>query len=194
MAKKAPKKAKKVTNGGHVPRTKKTAPGSAALKGLGPVERTEDQVRELFLKHRNPWNAAQASLKSAKKRLADVVAALKNDGFKKKQMEIADMFGEVKGEARVTAEVADRLQVARWLGHPMGAQLDLFAQPDRTPITESAYDAGKMASMQNEGRKPPHAPETEAYRSWMSGYEDHQRELAGKFKSTGQHAAPTAAH
>jgi hypothetical protein len=37
--------------------------------------------------------------------------------------------------------------------------------------------------MQNEPRKPPHAPETEAYRAWMDGYESHQRELAGGFKA-----------
>ena len=80
------------------------------------------------------------------------------------------------------------LQVARWLGHPMGAQLDMFEAPDRTPIADRAYDEGKQASIENRSAKPSYAPETEAYRSYMSGYHDHQRELAGGLK------APTTSH
>lgn len=178
-------------------KTKKSAPGAEALHGkkghnvkTAAEQRTDDQVRSDYVRLRSPWNGAMANLKAAEKRLADVVASVKAAGFTKKQFQIGDQLGTVKGEARVTGEVADRLKVARWLGHPMGAQLDMFNEPDRTPLKERAYDAGRMASMQNEPRKPPHSPDTEASRSWLDGYSSHQRELAGGFKAPPASARP----
>ena len=173
------------------PRTRPDAPGADA-PGIGDNSRagasrlTPDQERELFLSHRTTWNAWQAKLKAVEAIGIDVKAALKADGFTVKQMQIADDLATVKGEARVVGEVTDRLKVARWIGHAMGAQLDLFEQPDRTPIVDRAYDEGKQASMENKPRSPPHAPGTAAYDAWMNGYSDHQEELASKFKRDGE--------
>lgn len=141
-------------------------------------------MQEGFLQHRTAWISWQGKVAAVEEIGRDVKAALKADGYTVKQMQIADQLaGKAKAEAKVVAEVKDRLQVARWIGHPMGAQLDLFEQPDRTPITDRAFDAGKIASMNNQPRKPPHAPDTEAYRSWMAGYNNHQETLAGGFKA-----------
>jgi len=172
---KAPRKPK--------PKTKPDAPGAGHNSGNTKPPLTADERRMLFLQHREGWVTHQARRKVLDKAERELKAALKADGFKVKMMQIADELADLKGEAKVKSEVEDRLQVARWIGHPMGAQLDLFDQPDRVPIAESAYDAGKMASMSNQPAKPPHAPETEAYREYMAGYHDHQRQLAGGLRA-----------
>ena len=170
------------------PKTKADAPGADTMAGIGhnsADDRSSDEIRALFLQHRGPWIAAQANLTMAKKRVADVVAALKQDKFTKKQFELADALDTISGEARITSEVSDRLQVARWLGHPMGAQMDLFNEPDRTPIIDRAYDEGKAASMANKPAKPGnYAPGTDAYAAYLEGFHDHQRELAGGIKAS----------
>lgn len=164
------------------PRTAKTKPDApgAAPPGAGDnsSKRNADEVRELFTSHRSSWNGYKAKLAVVEKLERDVKAALKADGFTVKQMEIADSLATVKGEAKVTGEVKDRLQVARWIGHPMGAQLDMFEQPDRTPAADRAFDEGKQASMENKPRKPPHDPSTTQYGRWMEGYDTHQSDLA----------------
>jgi hypothetical protein len=116
-----------------------------------------------------------ARQKALDKQWTDVKAALKADGYKVIQMQVADdLSGSPKQEAKVQVAVHDRLQVARWVGHPMGKQLDLFAQPDRTPAVDRAYDEGKQAFMEDKRATPPYAPGTPQYTRWLLGYHDAQ--------------------
>lgn len=164
------------------PKTDPAAPGGAAV-GDNSAKRNSDEMGEAFRSHRSSWNGWKAKRAVVDALERDVKAALKSEGFTVKQFEIADQLGTLKGEAKVTGEVRDRLKVALWIGHPMGAQLDLFEQPDRTPVVDRAYAEGKAASMNDVAAKPPHAPDTEAYRAYMAGFHDHQRELAGGIKA-----------
>lgn len=173
------------------PRTPKTKPGAPGAVGPGhnsdagddKPKLTPDEEQALFLNHRTAWSGLEAKRKVFKKFEDEVKAALKNDGFTIKMMKIADDLTTVKGEAKIEAEVEERLKVARWIGHPLGAQMDLFEQPDRTPSVDRAYEEGKRTSMENKRAKPSYAPETEQYRSFMAGYHDHQRELVGGMKA-----------
>lgn len=172
-------------------RTKAGAPGAAAASDGTPgaghnSERASrlaiEQERALFLTHRSAWASYRAKIDIAEKFGDDVKAALKSDGFTVKQFQIADQLGKPKGEARVIGEITDRLKVARWLGHPAGKQLDMFEEPDRTPIVDRARDQGKMASMENRAARPQDAgysPDTEAFRAYMDGFHQHQGEIAG---------------
>jgi hypothetical protein len=71
----------------------------------------------------------------------------------------------------------------------MGAQLDMFSEPDRTPATDRAYDEGKQASMENRQGKPPYDPSLPQHQKWLEGYADHQATLAKGFKPLSQKAA-----
>lgn len=189
-----PPRVKKPTSEKAPPKTPKTkgdvpgaidanadGPGEGPGKGHNrPTRTTPTGEQELFLQHRVSWNNWRAKVKAVEALGIDVKAALKSDGFKVIHMQIADNLLNVKGEAKVTAEVKDRLQVARWIGHAMGNQLDMFEQPDRTPSADKAYENGRIASMQNQPRKPPHDPSTEQYRTWTDGYNDHQEELLAR--------------
>src|ERR1700688_38055 len=114
-------------------RTKPDAPGAIGdNSGDDKPLLTPDEEQALFLQHRRSWIHWQAKRAVVDKIETEMKAALKADGFKVKQMQLADELATVKGEKKVTAEVEDRLKVALWIGHPMGAQLDMFNQPDRT--------------------------------------------------------------
>lgn len=173
---KAPKAAKQ-------PRAAK-ANGKSSLASAGHNE-SEDAIRENFLQHLNEWRQTDAKQKVLDKQWKDVKAALKADGHKVIQMQIAQsLSGSAKKEAKIYGEVEDRLKVARYIGHKLGNQYDLFAQPDRTPGDERWYDEGKQASMENKPKSPPHAPGTVAYSKWMEGYADHQSKIMAGFKPT----------
>lgn len=183
------------------PKTKPDAPGAAAVQASGGApgpghnsdKRSADEVREGFLQHRKSWLGWQAKLKVVEKFGKDVKAALKADGYKVIEMQIADdLAGSPKSEAKIQMQVEDRLRVAQWIGHPMGSQMDLFAQPDRTPLSDRAYDKGKQASMENQAARPDYAPETEAYREYMRGYHDHQATIGKGFKKKPDAAAASA--
>ena len=161
-------------------KTKPDAPG--AMPGIGDNSGdkptlTDDQRRELFLHHRTKWNTWRAKRAVVDDLADEVKADLKADGFTLKQMKIADQLADIVGEAKVKSEVSDRLQVALWIGHPLGAQLDLFAQPDRTPSVERAFENGKTAGMEGQPRKPPHSPETPQYEQWMTVFYEGQKLL-----------------
>jgi len=176
-------------------KTKADAPGADAA-GIGDNSEkavlTPDEKRQLFLSHRSSWAEYRAKVAAAEEFGKDVKAALKSDGFSVKDMQIADAL--VNDDTKVVAEVRNRLEIASWLGHPMGHQLEMFDEPDRTPVTDRAYDDGKMASMSDKQRKPPHSPETEAYRAWMAGYDDHQRELVGGMRAPADENQSTLAN
>ena len=180
-------------------RTKSGVPGEVADTTDVSADDTQqaltpDEERKLFLNHLSAWNEYQAKLKVVEALGKTVKDALKGDGFTIKMMKIADQLTDVKGETKVKSEIEERLKVARWMGHPLGAQLDLFDQPDRTPAVERAYDEGKMASMQDHPARPSYAPETPQYAQYMAGYHDHQRELAGGLRAPRSGDESTMAH
>lgn len=205
MAKRAEKKT--TTKASRPPRNRRTdpnAPGADGGDGPGAGHNSRSKLtfeaeQQLFLQHRESWNQAQAKLKVAEKLLADVVVALKSDGFTKKMFVYADDLGTPKGEKRVVTDVADRVKVARFMGHPLGAaQLDLFNEGTAVrpkPLTiEDCYEEGKRTSMENKPGKPPAHYSAEQIQAFMSGYHDHQRELAGGIKAPASHGGSSLAH
>lgn len=179
------------------PRTNPAAPGAASAEAGHNSERpelTENEKRELFASHRTAWNGWKAKLAVVKAQEREMKEALKNDGFTVKEMQIADLLIEVHGEAKVKSEIEERLRVARWIGHPLGAQLDMFAQPDRMPAVERAYEEGKTCSIEGRTARPDYDPSTPQYRSFMAGYHDHQRELIGGMRAPRSSDESTLAH
>lgn len=173
------------------PKTKPGVPGTEGVAGLGhnsdkAKELTPDQQRALFLRHKTRYAAALTAKKAADADLKNVCNVIKAEGFTVDQIKAAIAFETPEGEAKETAKVKQILQAAAWAGVPLGTQLSLFEQPDRTPSVDVAYDKGKMASMQNQRAAPQdagYAPGTEQYDHYMAGFHSHQRELAGGLKA-----------
>lgn len=203
MAKKTTKSAAKPRA---KPKTRADAPGAKSVQSAGakgpaaksgaarptPAEQAEIEAREreLFLQYRTRWIAWQAKVRVLEKDTeVPLKAELKSAGFTVKQFQIADELTALKGEKKVTAEVRDRVRVARWIGHPLGkiaAQLDLFDKPASAVQTvDDAFEVGERESMGNKPRRPPaeYPVGGELYNAYMAGYNAHQGKLAEGFKA-----------
>lgn len=179
MAKKTTKAAKPAAAKG----SKKTGARIRVVKAASNGHHTNptaDAVRASFLQHRGLWASAMAKMKVAEKHLKDVVAAAKSDGFLKKEFQIADaLTASPKKEAKIVGEVTTRLRVARWIGHALGKQLDLFENPDAIasarPPADAAFDDGKQAALEGRTATPPdHFAAQELSQRWLAGYHEAQ--------------------
>lgn len=159
-----------------------SAPGKGHNKG--PTDRNQDDIRENFLHHRsNFWMQYRAKKAVLDKYYRDGTAAMKADGHKVGQMKIADaLAGTAKQRAKIEGSIEEIRTVALYIGDPLSAQLDMFAQPDRTPAVDRARDEGKQASMENKPCKPPYDPSTPQYQSFMEGYQEDQARIAAGIK------------
>lgn len=137
----------------------------------------DDEKRTLFLHHRTAWTGWQAKVAALKAVEKDIKSTLKSDGFTVEEFQVADDLATVKGEAKVKSKVETRLRVARWIGHPMGAQLDLFAKNAKGP--RNPRDEGRQASMENKPKKPPaeYAIGSDQWAQWIEGYDEHQASI-----------------
>jgi len=156
---------------------------SAAPKTNGHAEApqpgalTPDQQRALFLQHKDRRRKLLEVLQTANSEVRNHLKVVKADGFTKEQLDIALKLDTPAGEEAVRMKITQTLQAARYVGSEIGAQMELFTQPDVTPAVDRAYDEGKQASMENKRAEPPYHPSTEQYRKFMSGYHDHQATL-----------------
>lgn len=174
-------------------RTKPNVPGVAgnarASAGNNSAKMSLAEEQELFTSVRRKWLEVESRQKVIDKQREDVVAEARAGGFTKKMLQIADDLATTRGEAKIKGELTDRLHVARLIGHPMGAQYDLFeagvAEKNAAGSVDRAYDAGRQQSINNEANKPAGAPGSPEYESHMRGYSEHQTELLGGIKKPG---------
>jgi hypothetical protein len=145
---------------------------TATENGAGPDHNTltEDQERALFFHHLNRVKAQKAVVASETGSLRSLYKIAKADGFSKKDIDFA-LSLESRKEEETLEERRRQQRIAFWLQHPIGTQPDMFDfQPDRTPLADRAYEAGKIAGMKGEPNRPPHDENTEAGQKWMAGW------------------------
>lgn len=147
------------------------APKAAAAKPTASASPdTDKEAKALFLQNLNKI-ARLVKLKDAA--VADLRNAFKTakaDGFLKRDFDDAFEIQKADGEKKKKAAIARSLQVARWLGCDLGAQLDLFAEPSRVPASDRAFEEGERDAMENKAAKPDYHPSTEQHRRYMEGY------------------------
>jgi len=132
-----------------------------------------DAVQANFHQHRGTWNEWQAKRKVLDKIENDLKAALKADGFFVKEFEVADaLAGPAKKALKVRAEVELRLRVAKWMGHPMSNQFDLFAQPPRATSVDEAYAHGVRDCQEGKIAGASYPPDSENGQAYLAGYHD----------------------
>lgn len=150
-------------------------PAKAAKAAPKIFNNDDPEAKALFLQH-------LPKVKDLRAKVAKATADLRNSyksakaqgGFEKVDFDYAIEVETAEAEAKARAKIARRLTIARYMGSDLGAQLDMFLEPDRTPAADRAYNEGQTASMKGESARPDYAPETEQYRQWMAGYNDDQ--------------------
>jgi len=153
---------------------KKAATAAAAAAGERKRFNTpmDEENRKLFLnvhlpeikKLRDRVNSAVGTLRKAYK------SAKAEGSFTKADFDTALEMEDAEREARAKARIARQLVIARYMGAGLGAQLDLFMEPDRTPAVDIAFDEGKKDALENKPAKPKYDPSTEQHRNYMEGY------------------------
>lgn len=158
------------------PKAQKQAPKPAKAQAPEKDLKNYDE-RALFLSHlplvqggTAAVEAAAAKVKSAKESLKKLLAAAAADGFSKADFEYALDFESPDKELAAKDNIARRLKIAGFMGSDLGNQLDLFLEPDRTPIADRAFEEGKAQALQNLPAKPSYDPSTEAYRQYLKGF------------------------
>jgi len=176
------------------PKTKANAPGAGpAMPAGNNMAKTlsDDEQRALFLRDKDALKSARAKVRSATAEVRNVCKRIKSDGFKVLQVEVAIALENEHGEAEQRAEIAMRLQAAKWLGLALGHQLSLFGEPDRTPAVDRAFEDGKTAGLEGQRRQPPYSPEVPQHDAWMNGYYEGQEALGRKgFKAPAPKVPP----
>lgn len=158
-------------------RRAKTAPKQDSVNPAGAND-TDEQNRALFLHHladtKNKSNITllKAALNTANANLRNAYKAAKADGFLKADFDCAFEIQQADGEKKKKAAIARNLQIARWLGCDLGAQLDMFTQDERVPAEDRAYEEGKTDSLTGKSAKPEYDPSTPQHASYMAGYHD----------------------
>jgi len=165
-------------------RKRKENAGKAGNGGDGRKLKEDDNEerhieRALFQHHRDIWNSWKAKQRALDEIYTKITAALKSDGFLVLDMKIADdLSGSPKQEQKVRVAVERRLKVARWIGHPLGAQMDLFEKPTPVATVDRAFDEGKAAGMVGDKADPPtHFSAGELAQAWMAGWHEGQKLL-----------------
>lgn len=173
--------AKKKATTGKVGRPKKKAAEPAAetaKERAGEVKRfnapvNEDEQRLFINVHLPEVKKLREKLASANSNLRNAYKKAKAEGsFTKADFDSAIEMEDAEKEAKAKARIARQLVIARFMGAGLGAQLDLFLEPDRTPASDIAYEEGKQAAIQNAsgGAKPKYDPSTEQFRRYMEGF------------------------
>jgi hypothetical protein len=145
----------------------------------------DQEERVLFLNHLPIIRKLKEAAEKAGDKLKEAYAAAKAEaGFTKADFDTAFAVETAENEARERAAIARKLKIAKIMGSALGNQLDMFLEPDRTPIEDRAYAEGEQASAENRAAKPPYDPSTVAFRCYMEGFHNHQATLAKGIKPT----------
>lgn len=148
--------------------------GSFAAPKPQSTANTDDLDREekaLFLNH-------LPLIKKARDRVGTATADLRNlykrakaeGGFTKADFDTAIAVETAENEARERAKIARSLKIAKIMGSSLGAQLDMFLEPDRTPAADNAFAEGESDATQNKPARPKYDPSTEQARKYLEGF------------------------
>lgn len=134
---------------------------------------TDDQRQALFFQHKRKIAGLKEKLGTVNGDLRNAYKIAKAEGFPKKDFDFAFLLEKDEDDAAIERRRREA-EIARWLGHAIGTQGDLFegTKLDKRSIAESAFEDGKRAGMNNEVLKPSHGAGTEAYERYVAGWHE----------------------
>lgn len=153
-------------------RRSKTAPKQDTVKPPAGVNDTDEQNRALFLHHLPKVSSLKEAVAKATASLRNAYKTAKADGFLKSDFDIAFDIQQADGEKKRKALIARNLQIAKWLGCDLGAQLDMFESATVTgvPAEDRAYEQGKTDSLLGKTANPSYDPSLPQHARYMEGY------------------------
>lgn len=133
--------------------------------------------RALFLKDKAEYAKLKERANKASQALRAHGKIIKSDGFTLRQIKLAVQLDTPEGEAEFKSLVANDLLAAQYAGAPIGSQLTLFLEPDRTPAVDMAADEGTKDAMEGKSAKPGYDPSTPQHKSYLDAYHAEQKRM-----------------
>lgn len=156
---------------------KKPAPHVA---GANSVDRDTQNLARV---HRDKYVVLRAVQLKAGAAMNNLGKVIKADGLTMRQIKLMVDLSTPEGEAAFKANVANDLLAAQWQGAAIGAQLQLFMEPDRTPSVDIAYESGVQDSMDGKSAVSPYDPSLPQTQAYLKGHaDDQERRMKNGFK------------
>ncbi len=131
--------------------------------------------REAFVEQ--TFHNTLRNLRDHKSEIAGEMAEMKDLYSRAKELGIPKsvfkwaMELEDKDVGEVIRDLEWKIKAARWLGHPLGRQLDLL-DVDRADAEERAYAEGLAAGKQRAANDNPYGADSPMGQSWQKGFNE----------------------
>ena len=150
------------------------------VAGANSVDR---DMQNLARVHRDKYVQLRAAQLKASAAMKNLGKTIKADGLTLRQIKLMVELSTPEGEAAFKSLVANDLLAAQWQGAAIGAQLQLFIEPDRTPAVDIAYEQGIQDAMDAKSAISPYDPSVPQHTEYLRGYSDEQeRRMRKGFK------------
>lgn len=156
------------------PKVRKVKGAKLAPSPAAGSNTMDPDLRALFLKNKDDYAKAMQKLGTAQSAVRALGKVIKSDGFTIRQIKLAIQLESPEGEAEFRAMVASDLLAAQYAGSPVGSQLSLFLEPDRTPAVDRAYQEGVRDCIEGKAARSPYDPSLPQSQSYLTGFADEQ--------------------
>ncbi len=146
-------------------------------------ELTPQETKALFFNHLNPILRQKAVCDEARTKYNKLRKQAKAEGFKLRIMDEAVRIHQAEDEEIITQEIKDRVQMAVWMGLPLGSQLGMFDTDHLAPLVDRARAEGETAGLLGKEAKSEYDESTDAGQAWLEGWHEGQRLAAEDLKS-----------
>jgi hypothetical protein len=133
---------------------------------------TDEQVAALWFNHKKRIISLKEQAAALNGKLRAAFKLLKSEtGILRKEAEFAISLGKDDDDGEIMRSERRRRMLARWEGHPVGMQADLF---DDAPEQRDYRAEGRKAGLAAEPAKPPKhlAYNSLPYLNWMEGWHE----------------------
>lgn len=161
------------------PKKKSAAQEEVKASAAGSTKIDRDR-QKLAIVHRDAYAKAKAAQDKAARAMQALGKVIKADGFTVKQIKVMVDLTTPEGEEALKLSLTQTLEAARWSNSPIGAQLDMFMEPDRRPAVDMAYEEGVADAMEGKSPKPGYDPSVPQHASYMKGWNEEQERMIKK--------------
>lgn len=139
---------------------------------------SEEQRQAIFFGHKGTYEKALAKKKAMDAQFKVACKLIKSEGTKLADVKLAIELEDPEGSTEMRDRFQRQLEVARWVGAPVGTQFQLFE--DRTPLEDKVRDDGKRAGIKGEKCEPPRTLPGNLMEVWTAAWQSGQAILASK--------------
>ena len=141
-----------------------------AKQGDNSVTEQEQYEEQQFLKGFGELKGMNSENGERMSEFSQFYTRMKDLGFTKADFKWA-MELEEKDAAQILATMQRRIRIAKWMGHGLARQIEMF-ETDRTPIEDIAAEQGLAAGKKGDTNKNPYDPASKPGQRWQEAFNE----------------------